>query len=78
MGLLYPALSYNKHFYLSFQVVNGVNVAARKDKKSKDSLIKIGNKSKGNNIPTRIDLEKSSPTGFIFSAIQNPYYGNSN
>ena len=28
--------------------------------KSKDSLIKIGNKSKGNNIPTKIDLEKSS------------------
>ena len=41
-------------------MVNGVNVAARKDKKSKDSLIKIGNKSKGNNIPTKIDLEKSS------------------
>ena len=41
-------------------MVNGVNVAARKDKKSKDCLIKLGNKSKGNNIPTKIDLEKSS------------------
>ena len=45
--------------YRNFQIVTGKNVAIKNDKNSNDCDIKLGKKSIGNKIPTKIDFEKS-------------------
>ena len=42
-----------------FQVKTGTNVAVKNDKNNNDCDTKLGKKSLGNKIPTKIDFEKS-------------------
>ena len=52
-------ISLYKYYFLIFHVSSGAKVATKNDKNNKDCETKLGNRLLGNNIPIKIDLEKS-------------------
>ena len=57
--------------YFIFQVIIGTKVASINDKNNNDCDIKSGKKSTGNNVPIKIDFEKSG-LGKNNNPIANP------